>query len=220
MKKIIILLMIIALLFNNIVFVYAQNDEALITRAEFARSIFGLLTWSYGMGPISKSVLIDVPHEHWASAYIYPLYDYDIIRGNGDGIFRPDNEILIEEAIALLIRSIGGIGYIAWRGGHFPLTYLEVAEEIGLTKDIDFIVGQYVNRELFHSLVNKALDVSMLIHFPFIHTSPNDDRQLSTLRIHAWNNLPVYFNGWEFDVRQTDDDGYCIEFLDECPVCS
>jgi len=215
MKKIIAFLLVAMLIIPT--FVVGENGENFdntVTRAEFARIVAGLL----GLSEIirqAETLFVDVPIEHWASGYIASAtvlggYGRDgggrgIVRGDGNSRFRPDDAILVEEAIAMLVRALGYAIMVNFFGG-FPDGYAFAAERSGLTENIEFEFGEYATSELIYKLVNHALDtplMMLIVPWPilphnFAIMDGLDDRPLMTLRTHHWDNASVYFDGWDF----------------------
>jgi len=219
-KKLMICLLIIILLTSSLTF--AQNiDNNTVTRAEFSKIIVELIGLAGNMLPPRdpanllwwQSQFDDVPDDHWASRYIDELFFVMAIRGNGEGIFRPDDAILIEEAITILVRVLGSNGGLfAHRQSGYPFGYIYVAEFSGLTDGLGFGIGEYATKGLLQKLVNRALDTPLIdrrwIYPPgelyFFLADGLDGRFLSTLRMEAWNNLPVYFDGTDWILLEDD----------------
>jgi len=220
MKKIIAFLLVIILVIST--FVVAENEQEYdntVSRAEFARIVAGLLGLSEWFSRQGETPFVDVPIEHWASGYILSLswQHPGIARGdsgrldsrghfhpNSNSRFRPDDAILVEEAIAMLVRALGYAPMArAEVFGRFPNNYAIVAERSGLTENIEFEFGEYATRDLIYKLINRALDVPLMWAIVsggnhFFIADGRGDRPLWTLRIQNWNNASVYFDGWDF----------------------
>lgn len=56
-------------------------------------------------GLIQPGEYKDVPSTHWAADYIYDLTDLNILGGNGDGTFTPDNQITRAELATILAKT-------------------------------------------------------------------------------------------------------------------
>jgi len=225
MKKIIAILLVVMLVMPNIVF--AENGEAVengtVTRAEFARIVCMLIGLSGDMQSTFDPDNIgwwqnrfdDVPIEHWAAPFIDMLFSSMVIRGDGEGNFRPNDVILVEEAIAILARMVRAYYLRSFHLTIFPYNYIEIAEEIGLTLDIEFTVGEYVTMDFVRRIINNALDAPMFVHTwgagSFL-ADGQDDRPLQTLRTHAWNCNAVYFDGFDF---MLGEEGVCF-YDDAC----
>jgi len=207
MRKIIALVLVAMLLIPAVAIAQPQTSEGddsdTITRAEFSKIVVelgGRLSVSFFP---RDTEFVDVTIDHWASGYIHQLAG-NIVRGDGDGNFRPDDAILIEEAITMLVRLLGGQSQVIVADG-FPYGYIIVADELfGLMEEVDFTSGEYATRDLVQKLVNASLDTP--IFFSHAHANaPHGSgafladgiggNPLQTLRTSAWHNSPIYFNG-------------------------
>ena len=77
------------------------------------------------------SVFADVEHTHWVLRPLSFAYEMGIITGDGDGNFRPNDNITEREAITMVVRALG-YEENAQESGGFPDGYLQIAEELGL----------------------------------------------------------------------------------------
>ena len=117
-----------------------------LTRAQFAKIAVGILG-SMGKVALYKNYTIfpDVPHTHWASAYVNICVSSEsIISGFPDGTFRPDDPLTDAQAITMALKILG----YAFEdiGPMWPSDYIEKAEEIGLTKGIIISSDQNMKR--------------------------------------------------------------------------
>jgi len=82
-----------------------------------------------------------------------------------------------------------------------------IADELGITDGIDFVVGEYVTIYQLTKIVNNALDVPLVARtsFPdptnssswiyYVVMDGADGNLLRTLRSQIWDNCPIYFDG-------------------------
>ena len=137
---------------------FAPDKE--ISRAEFTKMIVYML----GMGDFSSPITSfgDVPLTHWANANIKTAYDLEIINGFDDGTFRPDQPVTYEQAIKMVVCTLGYIAAAEYKGG-YPNGYRMQGEELKLTKDITG-VGYESNapRGVIAQLMFNALEVEKL----------------------------------------------------------
>jgi len=217
MKKLVVMLLVAVLLIPN--FAVAERAEAeyatpeTITRAEFARIVVTMRNFGNIPGSGLHTGFNDVPQEHWASAYVAMAADMDVVRGdsghNGrfyrglflrDSNFRPDDVITLEEAIAMLVRAIGGQP-IANANGGFPSGYFYVAEMLGITDGVDFDLRTLVNRTLDAPMVFSACSWTYcggairIMDGTYYRTF---QISLITLRNSVFDEKPVYFDGENF----------------------
>ncbi len=78
-----------------------RPNEA-ITRAEMA-TVFGKF-WEYLETPVKRDSvdIVDVDSSHWASAYIYMMYNSGIVTGFPDGTYKPNDPTLREQVVGMI----------------------------------------------------------------------------------------------------------------------
>lgn len=81
-------------------------------------------------------VFQDVDRQHKAFAYIKACKDLNIINGNPEGYFHPDQAITMNEAIVILVNALGYTRHAIAYGG-YPTGYLSIAMQSGILKGID-----------------------------------------------------------------------------------
>jgi hypothetical protein len=117
-----------------------------ITRAEFAAVMCRALGDEGTAKSLSGgSVFTDVSGGHWASGYIAYGYITGMINGMGDGTFDPNGNITYEQAVKMVVASLGGEQAAIGRGG-YPNGYLAVGRELGLDYNANIRVGYPANR--------------------------------------------------------------------------
>ena len=72
----------------------------LVNRAEFITMAVKASPVADQVGQASTSPFPDVPYTHWAAGYVQVGVSQGYIAGYLDGTFRPDNAILLEEAVS------------------------------------------------------------------------------------------------------------------------
>ncbi len=118
------------------------NGNSAITRAEAATLICRMLGYDNdAVKYTGKVVFNDVPKEHWASGYIFVASALGIINGVGDGSFAPDEPLLQEQAVKMIVCALGYNNAavakkhnVVYENGNlqYPDAYLKVAYQIGL----------------------------------------------------------------------------------------
>lgn len=119
------------------------NPDDPVTRAEMAALICRML--GEDAGDASSVTFSDVRPDHWASGYIAKAAELEIINGYGDGCFGPDDTVLYEQSLAMVLRALGRAEEAEGAGG-FPNGFLSVAEESGFTYDLDAHPGEPMAR--------------------------------------------------------------------------
>ncbi|MBE7014204.1 MAG: hypothetical protein E7419_03225 [Ruminococcaceae bacterium] len=133
-----------------------QNPELKITRADFS----SMLTKVIGFEADVTPVFSDVSDTYYASKAIYTLYNMKLINGKGQGRFFPEDEILIEEAITVMLRFLG-YDELAYYQGGYPTGYTFVASDINLTKGISYKIGEVLTLKKCAKLFENLLDISI-----------------------------------------------------------
>jgi hypothetical protein len=111
------------------------RPEKTITRAEMAKLM--VITLGYGdLVAGSKSNFADT-QGHWADAYIALAAGKGIVLGDGNGNFRPDATVSYNEAITMIVR---GLGYTdasnELKGMSWPTNFKVKAAELDITDDV------------------------------------------------------------------------------------
>ena len=82
------------------------NDT--VTRAEFTKVATMISSYRKSIALNQKtSPFSDVPYKHWAVGYIRAGVDNGIINGYPDSTFKPEKEVLYEEALTILLKILG-----------------------------------------------------------------------------------------------------------------
>ncbi|MCC8159703.1 MAG: S-layer homology domain-containing protein [Oscillospiraceae bacterium] len=118
-----------------------KPDET-ITRAEAVKMVVAL----YGISDedvegLAKNVgFSDVDEDYWAYSYIVYAQTIGIINGFEDGTFRPDENVTEDQAIKMLVETVG-YGVYAQSSGGYPSGYRTWGDAVGIidnSQDIDY----------------------------------------------------------------------------------
>lgn len=77
-----------------------------VRRDEFAKMIVAALGKSFG-SHLTTTRFADVPPSHWANPYIRAAVEHNLIRGKGENLFAPADNISGAEVMAILVRALG-----------------------------------------------------------------------------------------------------------------
>lgn len=133
-----------------------------MTRAEITAIAVRLLGLeNAALSSVGDTLFVDVPISHWAIGYINIGVNYGIVKGFGDGRFRPDDIITYEEAIKVIITTLGYAPIANTKGG-YPAGYIYVAAYKGITENINETVGNNVKRGVIAQLLFNSLQVDMM----------------------------------------------------------
>ena len=134
-----------------------------ITRAEAAKMICvaaGLSTQAADGG----NVFPDVPDSHWGYKYIYALNEKEIVCGDENGNFNPENNITNEEIIKMVVGILGYSPMAEVRGG-YPAGFKMIASQYGITEGFSFETDTPAIRADVALIIYRALDIPIMEEF-------------------------------------------------------
>ena len=154
-----------------------RPDET-VTRAQMAAIICRMLGYEdQAQSSMGSTVFADVAADHWASGYVNVAQAQGIINGYGDGNFGPEDKVTYEQAIKMIVASLG-YDLAAARKGGYPTGYLAIASAEGITKKANGKVGDAAARSTIAVLVYNALEVQLMDQDSW--SSDGDDRYSQT----------------------------------------
>lgn len=137
------------------------NDR--MTRAEFAKITAVMTGCDEVAAQISATDLMaDVPSEHWAAGYINYCVSFGLMLGDGDGDFRPEDDITLEECIKTLV-VVMGYEVVAQGSGGYPSGFYSVAQKKKLLDGVTGIQNEPAVRQDILFLIYNSLDVPNLV---------------------------------------------------------
>lgn len=119
------------------------NPNQIVSRCEMATIICRMLGSAENL-PKSE-VFTDVPTTHWANAYVGKVAELGIVGGYGNGKYGPGDPVTYEQAITMIVRTIGE-GDRANSNGGYPNGFIQVAQEKNLLNGIQAVKGQGLSR--------------------------------------------------------------------------
>ena len=144
---------------------YEENGTQLfkpnnpVTRAEFTKLIVFML--GYQNLAYSSCEFNDVSSDHWAKNYIQTAYNLGIIAGYGDGVFSPDSPVTYEQALKMVVCTLGYEQH-ALQLGEWPSGYIQEANALNLTRNIsgtEYTAG--APRGVIAQMLYNALEIDM-----------------------------------------------------------
>lgn len=93
-----------------------------------------------------KTNFDDVADNHWASGYINIASKEEIINGDGNGKFRPDDDVKYEEAIKMIVCALGYSSNIKFDEKDWSKGYLKIADENGISDNLKGTKGEAATR--------------------------------------------------------------------------
>lgn len=134
------------------------KPEGSITRAEFTK----IVVYTLGLGELQTEPkeFSDVS-DHWAKYNIKTAYDQGIINGFEDATFRPDENVTYEQALKMVVCTLGYVSFAEAAGG-YPAGYISQANTLGLTKSVKGLAyDAAASRGAIAQVVYNALEVEM-----------------------------------------------------------
>ncbi len=128
---------------------------------------------------IDNAVFSDVNSEHWASKYIYGLYDDNVILGYPDGTFCPDGYVTRAELTKMAVSALGydvrnSAGFSDVNKGDWFYNYVNAASYSGYIKgypDKTFKPNEYITRQDLCTVLSRA--------FLSLRDAKNDDAEFT-----------------------------------------
>lgn len=138
------------------------KPEETVTRAEMAALIARIQGYEETAKANANTVFTDVPSTYWASGYVAQANGQGIINGYGDGTFGPDDAVKYEEAVKMIMATLGYTPY-AMNNGGYPTGYLAAAQFYGVTKGVsNAVTGTGANRGTIAQLLANAIDTPLM----------------------------------------------------------
>lgn len=111
--------------------------EKAITRAEMAAIVCRIIDKEVEAEKAKgETIFDDVAGDYWASGYINIAVKEGIINGDGNGKFRPEDEVKYEEAIKMIVCALGYAEGIEVDSIDWSRPYIEFADKKGITADL------------------------------------------------------------------------------------
>ena len=132
-----------------------------LTRAEFACITVRFMNMrTMADNYRGEASFSDVTSEHWAFGSIEVLKGLNLIDGTGNGMFSPDEYVTAEQAVKILISTLGYSVY-AEMNGSYPDGYMNQAIATGILDNVD-LSSKTFTRESAARMVYNALDVEIV----------------------------------------------------------
>lgn len=146
------------------IFVGNENGDLMlqenVTRAQMCKILFA----ARGMSPekfSQENIFSDVAAEHWAYSYISAAQKEKLIEGFPEGMFKPDDNVKIQDAVKMIVCTLGYEELALSKGG-YPTGYITTAMQHGITKDVPFKLDENATRGQIVKLICNSLDVPVM----------------------------------------------------------
>lgn len=132
-----------------------------ITRAEATKMICiaGNVKLS---SEIDDNLFNDVATNHWAYPYIHAAKENNIINGDGNGNFNPENNVTNEEIVKMIVCLLG-YGEMAEQQSGYPAGYTATASRIGITNNLNLKTKTPATRNDVAIMISNALDTPIMV---------------------------------------------------------
>ena len=133
-----------------------------ILRSEMAKvSVYSIGLEEVAKGANHQTRFPDVVSNHWANGAINVAEQQGMIVGDDVGTFRPDDPVLFQEAVAIMVRALGYEPKAQSNGG-YPGGYMVVASDNQMLKGVTSTGSQPATRGDIAQLVFNSLTVNMM----------------------------------------------------------
>ena len=133
-----------------------------ILRSEMAKvAVYSVGLEDIAIGSNVVTRFPDVAPNHWANGAINVAEQQGLVIGDDMGTFRPDDPVLLQEAVTILVRALGYEPVAMQRGG-YPAGYMAVASENQLLKGISALGKSPAKRGDIAQLTFNALTINLM----------------------------------------------------------
>jgi len=140
--------------------------EKEVTRGEFAVYLAALSGYSDIAGADASQAFTDVKKGKSYFNAVGVLNSLKVIKGTGNGAFRPDDKLLYRDAVTLLVRLLGYEAFAEASGG-YPTGYLLTASSERISSGVRLGMDENVNGENLSILLLNALDVKVKLQYSY-----------------------------------------------------
>lgn len=140
----------------------AFNTSDSMTRGEFITILVRALGLNEGITSEAQSLpFTDVDSAASYAGSVLYAYKLGIISGGSDGKFNPDQSIKTEEALKMLITTLGYTARAERKGG-YPGGYIQLAKEKKITDKLAVTAGEALDKGTAAQLILNTLDVNVM----------------------------------------------------------
>lgn len=134
--------------------------RGVVTRGEFAAMMVKVCGAVSATMPAAQ-IFPDVTSEHIYYSDISAAYALGLVNGNGEGEFKPDDPIIYDQAMTMLVKALG-YGLIAERDGGYPFGFLTLGGSLGLDKGANCLSGEILRYGTACRLIANAIDAEIV----------------------------------------------------------
>ena len=144
-----------------------------LTRAEAVTlmvRMYGFEPESSDAAPVNKFSDME---DHWACNAAMLACNLGLLSKKDTTVFSPDESILAEEFIKMIVCLLGYKELAEKKGGE-PIGYLMQATQLGITKGVMLATGQKITREEAAILLSNSLDIPLMVMTSFSAKENNE----------------------------------------------
>ena len=139
---------------------FRPNDN--IIRSEMAKvAVYSVGLEDIALNSNGATPFPDVPSNHWATGAINVAHQQNMVIGDSEGTFRPDDPVTLQEAVTIIVRAMGYEPAAKDKGG-YPAGYLYIASSNQLLRGIDGVTSQPATRGDIAQLIFNSLTVNLM----------------------------------------------------------
>ncbi len=140
------------------------RPDDVITRAEVV-AVVNRLT---GLSDAAKaaagtSMYTDVATTDWFAGDVNLASQQGIVAGDGNGLFRPNDQVKYEEAVKMMVAALGYKPDYVLKQGGWPTGYLVIAAENEITKGLAVNAGEPATRGIVAKLAYQSLTAPLMV---------------------------------------------------------
>ena len=140
------------------------KPDAVITRAE----VVAVVNRLQGLSDAAKaaagtSMYTDVATTDWFAGDVNLASQMGIVSGDGNGLFRPNDQVKYEEAVKMMVAALGYNHEYVMKQGGWPTGYLVIATDKGVTKGLAVSAGEPAHRGIVAKLAYQSLTAPMMV---------------------------------------------------------
>ena len=140
------------------------RPDDVITRAEVV-AVVNRLT---GLSDAAKaaagtSMYTDVATTDWFAGDVNLASQQGIVAGDGNGLFRPNDQVKYEEAVKMMVAALGYKPDYVLKQGGWPTGYLVIATENEITKGLAVSAGEPATRGIVAKLAYQTLTAPLMV---------------------------------------------------------
>ncbi len=146
------------------------NPDETLTRGAFASLLARAMGHPDADKSMNEQIFKDVPSTHPYVGSICFAYGLGIISPNEADMFYPDEPIKFEQAVKMIVVALGYDLYAKDRGA-YPVGYINIGGEKGITKSVSASIDTPLTKALAAQMLFNALEVDLMKSVAFGVTS-------------------------------------------------